>query len=147
MTKLDDAIRALCALRQEQDPVGYIEFLASLFPRVTMTDAVLTYRDLGEPHSGTVTAEGRTFDVPKASARCICKRLRAVRSNPSRTSSSCRPHSTGADLQATAATGTTATRPRKQSIAFVADARGRGRRAPARHPPRVWDAAVSRARA
>jgi hypothetical protein len=56
MTKLDDAIRALCALRQEQDPVGYPYFIGTLMPHVIIIDDP-------EPHSGTVTAEGRTATV------------------------------------------------------------------------------------
>lgn len=68
--ELDDAIDALCALRQALDPAGYAAFVERLYPWTdvlkapTYGEVVRTVRDMmSEPHSGTVTAEGRTSTV------------------------------------------------------------------------------------
>ena len=68
--ELDDAIEALCAMRQSLDPGSYAEFAAKLYPWNEVLkspkygDVVRTIRDLtSEPHGGTVTADGRTSAV------------------------------------------------------------------------------------
>ena len=57
---IDDAIRALCELRFAQDPENYERFVCELMPRMS---GEYTFRDLHEPHSGIVSAEGRTATV------------------------------------------------------------------------------------